>query len=242
MEIYNSPNICIEDSSFVNDESLGIGNQRFSGNAGGVAIGYNNTGYLHDYLPEIRISRCSFSDNMAFAGTNLRYTVLEVLSNRIYNQRGGGMAFYFGEDNYTGTVIIEDCEFTNNVAEDSGGGIYMFLSGIGSFHNVTICNTSFTGNRAQDGGGLEITHSNLDSVNKPNNISVIKCRFSRNDGKFGGGYKNIQLNDLTNLNYLHVKNTVFDSNVADVGAAIYLQSVVTVKKVTLLKRIDMENW
>ena len=243
LEIYNSPVICIEDSFFVNATSLGISNRSFSGNAGGVAIGYNDTGRLHDYSPEITVSRCSFENNSAKAGTNLRFTVLEVLRSRVYNQRGGGMAFYFGEDNYTGTITIKDCMFIDNVAEDSGGGIYMFLSGeMGSFQTVTISNSSFTGNRAQDGGGLEITHSNPDSVNTPNIISVVKCRFERNSGKFGGGYKNIQLNAVTNLNYLYVQDSVFDNNFADVGAGIYLQSVVTVKKVTLLKRIEMENW
>lgn len=243
MEIFNSPKICIQDSLFANGTSLGISNRRFSGNAGGVAIGYNDTGHLHDFTPDITIMRCSFLNNSANAGENRRFTVLQVLRTRIYNQRGGAMAFYFGEDNYRGNVSVKDCIVTDNVAEDSGGGIYMFLSGqLGSYQTVVIDNTTFTSNKALDGGGLEITHSNPDSEKNPNNISVINCKFSYNSGKFGGGYKNIQLNDLTNLNYVFVRNTEFDSNTADVGAGIYLQSVVTVKKVTLLKRNEMENW
>ena len=242
VDISNSPDICIEDTLFINDKSLGISNQPFSGNAGGVAIGYNNTGHLHDVLLEVTITRCSFVDNSALAGEDQRLTVLEVLSRRVYNQRGGGVAFYFGEDDYNGTVRIEHSNFTGNVADDSGGGIYMFLGGTGSNYTIDIYNTSFTGNRALDGGGLEITHSNPDSLYRPNSISVVECRFERNHGNFGGGYKNIQLNDLTNLNHLFIQNTSFDENEAPVGAGIYLQSVVTVRNVTLLKRITMENW
>ena len=149
---------------------------------------------------------------------------------------------YFGAENYNALIRIENCQFTDNTAQDSGGGIYMFLDGPGSAHNISIWDTNFTGNSAQDGGGLEITHSNPDSPQNPNFVEVIGCRFDRNWGKFGGGYKNTQLSDISNSNHLLVRNTTFDENKASVGAGIYLQSVVTVEKTTSLKRIVMEDW
>lgn len=233
----------MQDSSFINGISVGISNKPFSGNAGGIAIGYQpGTRDLQDSTPNITVSRCRFMNNTASAIRNRTVTVLEVLRTRIYNQRGGGIALYFGTENFTGNVNIENSHFTSNIAEDSGGGVYMFLNGKGSSHNIIICSTIFTNNTAQDGGGLEITHSNPDSVQNPNSIEVINCTFNKNRGRFGGGYKNIQLNDLSNMNYLNIQNTVFDDNEAEVGAGIYLQSVETVRKATLLNRISMESW
>ena len=243
VEIYNSPIVCIEDSLFANNSNEGLSNRSFSGNAGGVAIGYNNIGHLHDTVPDILISRCIFFDNKALAGEHLRFTsVVEVLSRRVFNQRGGGMAFYFGEDDYIGDINIEYCNLTDNKAEDSGGGIYMFLSGERSFQNVTICNTTFTNNSAIEGGGLEITHANAESMERPNSISIIKCTFYRNFGQFGGGYKTVQLNEKKNFNYLHIKDSIFNGNEGNAGAGVYLQSVISVKTVTLLRRITVENW
>lgn len=217
--------------------------RRYSGNAGGVAVGYNQTEHLHDISPMVTVIGCSFTNNRARAfNESYRYTVLTVLSNNVYNQRGGAMAFYFGEADYNGTVRIENSLFMDNNAEDSGGGVYMFLSGLNSFHRVNISNTNFTNNAALDGGGLEITHSNENSLTNPNYIDITSCRFDRNRGKFGGGYKNIQLHDLTNSNFLCIQDTVFDNNHADVGAGVYLQSVVTVEIATLRQRITMEDW
>lgn len=228
----------------MNGTSQGYKNESFSGNAGGIAIGYSQA-YRHQgstYAPKVTISGCLFSNNSARARGEYRFSVLEVLSRKVYNQRGGALAFYFGTENYSSIVRIEDSQFDDNEAEDSGGGVYMFLGGVKSAHNVSISNTGFARNRAQDGGGLEITHSNADSVSNPNSIQVTNCTFDGNWGNFGGGYKNIQLNDLSNANYLQVERTIFRNNVANVGAGIYMQAVVTVVKSTLERRITMEDW
>jgi predicted outer membrane repeat protein len=193
-------------------------------------------------MPQIMIRGCTFEDNLATASGEFLFTVTEVLSSRVYNQRGGGLAFYFGTNNYSGVINIQDSRFTGNKARDSGGGIYAFLGGPYSAHNISISNTSFVRNSAQDGGGLEITHSNNNSIANPNFIRVTNCKFDGNSGKFGGGYKNIQLDGQTNANHLVVTGTVFKDNVADVGAGIYLQAVVTIIRFTLQRRVTMEDW
>lgn len=244
LDIYNSPIICIQNSSFINSTSQGYKNESFSGNAGGIAIGYSQPYRLqgYTYTSDITIRGCNFDDNAARASGMYRFTVLEVLSRRVYNQRGGGLAFYFGTADYSSVITIEDCQFNDNDAEDSGGGIYMFLGGQNSIHNVSISSTSFARNTAQDGGGLEITHSNADSITNPNSILVTDCTFDGNSGKFGGGYKNIQLDDQSNANHVLVRGTVFRNNKADVGAGVYLQAVVTVVKATLERRVIVEDW
>ena len=176
------------------------------------------------------------------ADAKYRYNVLKVLRDRVYNQRGGGIAFYFGANNYSSEIEIGNCMIMGNAAEDSGGGIYVFLGGTDSNHTVRIINSEIVSNKAQDGGGLEITHSNPLSQTKPNNIKVINTSFVRNEGSFGGGYKNIQLDPQTNLNNLLIKNCTFYKNTAVVGAAVYLQSVETVDIAPLLKRITLDGW
>lgn len=223
---------------------MGYKTEQFSGNSGGVSVGYSKVYQIQDdvYYPQITLSRCRFEFNSALATGEYRFTVLEVLSNKTYNQRGGGVAFYFGTSNYSGVLNIEGCTFRNNMADDSGGGAYVYLGGVNSTHEVTVSDTEFTGNEAKDGGGLEITHANPNSLDAPNSIVVTNCTFDGNCGNFGGGYKNIQLDDLSNSNSLLVKDTRFVNNEANVGAGIYLQAVVTVVKTTLKRRIELEDW
>lgn len=238
LDVYNTPIICICNTSFTNGKSLGYGRRRYSGNAGGIAIGYSKSSMR---APNITVTGCTFHNSSANASDGFRYSVLDVLNDRIYNQRGGGMAFFFGASDYSGSVVISDCCFEECVAQDSGGGVYMFLGGERSRQVISISNTDFTRNNAKDGGGLEITHANANSNEAPNEVTVTDCRFVGNNGTFGGGYKNIQLNDRTNLNNLVVRGSLFEDNEANVGAAIYLQAVVTVMKTTLKKRITMED-
>ena len=223
---------------------MGYKTEQFSGNSGGIAVGYSKPYQIQDdvYYPQITLRKSRFESNSANAVGDFLFTVLEVLTNKTYNQRGGGVAFLFGASNYSGVVSIEGCTFTNNFARDSGGGVYAYLGGANSTHTVTISDTMFIGNEAQDGGGVEITHANSNSFNSPNSIVVTNCTFDGNKGKFGGGYKNIQVDDLSNSNKLLVKDTRFVNNSASVGAGIYLQAVVTVVKTTLKRRIDLEDW
>ena len=243
MEIAHSPDICVYGSEFVNCESYGSGKRKFSGNSGGIAIGYSQlTTQLELSPPSITIAKSTFRDNRAKADNLYQYNVLEVLRDKVYNQRGGGIAFYFGADNYNSHVEITGCTVTGNSAQDSGGGVYMFLGGSNSNHNVQINSSTFADNEALDGGGLEITHANTYSQDNPNNITVTNCMFAMNRGTFGGGYKNIQLDSQTNLNKLLVTNSTFLDNTAVVGAAIYLQSVETVNVAPLLTRIYLNDW
>ena len=224
----------------MNAVSEGLDKRKFSGNAGGIAIGYSDPmlGHLREIYPKINITNCIFSNNTA--NTSDVVTFLDVVRLRIFNQRGGGIAFYFGADNYSGVISIKDCLFNSNVANDSGGGIYMFL--LSEAHNISITNTNFIDNKARDGGGLEITHDNRESFTHPNSIRITACNFSRNEGNFGGGYKNIQLSSKSNLNRLSIEGSIFEDNEAAVGAGVYLQGVQPVDNIAVLKRIILEDW
>ena len=245
MEISNSPIVTVDGCTFTNGTSLGIGKERYSGNSGGLSIGYDNytrPPNLKNTLPMITISQSIFTKNTAKATEGFIHTVSEVIDRRVYNQRGGGVALYLGAPDYNATISVSNCAFDGNVVSDSGGGIYMFLSGDNSAHQVKIIETIFTCNEAKDGGGLEITHIADDSINNPNDILVQDCTFTGNLGNFGGAYKNIQLDTKGNLNRVNIVNTTFSGNKAPVGAALYLQSLFTLVPVQAEERIVINNW
>ena len=190
----------------------------------------------------ILVSRSTFENNTATAADNFQYSVSEVLNQRIYNQRGGAIACYFGTPSYDATVDIVNSTIKGSVSRDSGGGLYIFLSGAKNAHTVNIQRTDFIRNQAQDGGGIEITFSLPDSLVRPSQVTISNSNFVENMGKFGGGFKSIQLDTHGNMNNVIITNTSFSENVAEVGSALYLQSLLAIDTVKLKKRIIVEDW
>ena len=218
---------------------------RFSGNSGGIAVGYDDSdrpAYFRSITPEILVRRSTFSENSALADSQFVYGVSYVLSERLYNQRGGAMAVYIGTPDYSALLVIEECTFKRNNAQDSGGAVYMYLSGEDSTHNIWITETMFVENEGPDGGGLEITQftDTITSLEKPYLVYIANCHFLRNKGRFGGGYKSIQI--ATYLNNVTVVNSTFIGNQALVGSALYFQSIYSVSNVTKLKRSIVQDW
>lgn len=245
VEIFNCPLVSVEHSRFTNNTSWGIATTPYSGNAGALAIGYNDTD-LPDRLtclsPNVSLVNVSFVGNRAEAITDFKYTVAQILQYRIYNQRGGGLACYLGAPNYSVVVTLNGCFFERNMADSAGGGAYMYLTGHNNSHMIKITDTDFQSNNATDGGGLEITYDTEDSIVSPNIVHLEDCNFNNNSGKFGGGMKNIQLNSLGNMNSLSVVRSTFSNNTAAVGAALYLQSRYTIVNVAMKIRIALRDW
>ena len=245
VEMFNCPNVSVEHSNFTNNTSDGIGQTPYSGNAGALAIGYNNIDLPPDLLaisPSISIVNVSFVRNRALAVEGFKYSVGQVLLTKLYNQRGGGLACYLGTPNYSVKVLLDGCTVMENHADSAGGGVYMYLTGANNSHTVDILNTKFQKNDAPDGGGLEITYDTEDSRDNPNNVYLKACDFTGNNGHFGGGFKNIQLNSQGNMNNVSIVECNFSSNTATVGAALYLQSSYTIVNVAMMMRITLENW
>ena len=245
MEISNCPQVIVSGCRFTNNTSLGIGVERYSGNAGAMAVGYNDRSrpeHLQSKPPTILISESTFEGNNATAAEAFQYDVSEVLSRRLYNQRGGSIACYFGTPSYSATVNITGSTIRDSFARDSGGGVYMFLAGDDNAHTVNIWKTDFVNNKALDGGGLEITQSTPVSLTRPSKVTVSDCNFVKNTANFGGGFKSIQLDTHGNMNFVTVRNTSFSENEALVGSGLYLQSLYAIDTVKLEKRIIVEDW
>ncbi len=245
VEISNSPLVTVDSCCFTNNTSQGIGTTPYSGNSGALAVGYSNT-ELPDRLlgqtPQIVIMNSRFVKNSALAMGKFQYTTAQVLSRRVYNQRGGGIAVYFGTPNYNGTVLIYQCVLDGNTANSAGGGVYMYLTGENNSHTVDIHRSDISRNIGPDGGGIELTFDTSVSFETPNRITINDSTFEENRGKYGGGCKFIQVNSQGNLNSITIKNSSFSGNVAQVGSALYFQSRYVVTDIAAAKRIFVEDW
>ena len=238
----------VSNCTFTNNTSLGIGMERYSGNAGAVAIGYDDMlipEHLQNVVPTIRITGSIFKDNNSTAAEGLQFDNGQVLGSRVYNQRGGGIACYFGTSNYPADVEIRYCTFEGNHVLDSGGAVYMFLSGQDNGHSVKIQQCHFTGNAANEGGGIELTFATTVNTSSPVRLTqaiVEDTTFIRNTGRYGGGCSLIQFNTHENLNNITVKNCTFIDNTSPVGSALYLPFVYTINRASFKNLTFVEDW
>ena len=202
LEIYNTPSVTIENSTFRDNLCKGQGTIRNSGNAGAVSIGYNNT--YNRSRPQIKIKSCNFFNNTAelvksSESSNNCSGPNPALSQQIFVERGGGIGCYFSAPGlqassfiishsfcysasvymfyFQSEVDISDCVFEGNRAIDSGGGIYMNLNN-NSTTIITIRDSDFTSNKAMHGAGVEITFDTDDSVQHPNQLTLERCHFT----------------------------------------------------------------
>ena len=201
---------------------------------------------IQSLRPIIRITDSIFKENNSTATEGFQYTAAQVLRQRIYNQRGGAVACYLGAPNYSANIKIQGCTFENNYVRDSGGAVYMFLTGQDNGHSVTIHGCDIVNNTASVGGGVELTFdtflANLSSNIPLNHVLIENCNFTKNTGRYGGGYSHIQVNTRENMNNLTIRNCTFIKNSAPVGSAMYLQYVYTVNHALLRKMTFVEDW
>ena len=236
----------VSNCTYTNNTSFGIGTNRYSGNAGAVSIGYDDTP-RPDYLPNfIRITGSTFEKNRATALDTLQYDRVQVLSQTIYNQRGGGIAIYFGTANYSANIKIEGCSFEKNTARQAGGGLYMFLSGVDNAHSVSIQGCGLVGNQANfSGGGAQLSYNTSvsDGINVLITQTVVKdCFFNSNIANAGGGLSLVQINKRDNLNNFTIRNCDFVNNQAQLGSGLAFQYIFTVNFNSLEKLIVIEDW
>ena len=234
----NSPLVLVDSCQFTNNTSEGIGTERFSGNSGGLSIGFADDVTPQNTTPQISIIGTTFTHNTADAKEEFRHDISYVLREKVYNQRGGAVAIYIGTSNYSAVVRIHDCVFEKNKARDSGGGVYINMGGSNNSHSVFVTDTRFIENEGPDGGGLEITQY---SYEKPHHTVVVNnSQFYGNRANFGGGFKSFQV--FVYLNSVNLYNCTFINNTAQVGAALYMQSVYTIVVETVQEKSILQDW
>ena len=185
-DIFNSADISITDSSFIDNSGTGISRHSFRANTGAVSIGYNN---IPTSFPLIaaEVTQCNFTNNRASASRNVRSTNVAFFS-RIFTGRGGGLGVFYNESYYNITLRIADNHFENNYARSFGGAVYLVMFGEGT-QNVNILErNTFIDNFASLGGGAIITTFFSNGVvGRPHTTVITDCIFSGNEGQTGGG-------------------------------------------------------
>ena len=198
---FNS-NLQIEASSFINNSTSGWA-------GGGIAAGNS----------ELQIDHCTFIDNevngiggaiLLNCGDTLGITYQSNITNTVFtNNTGaaGGGIWANGYDSSMVTLVIDKCEFTNNVAQEVYGGLQL----VGRRLNFTLTNSVITGNEAiysgagagflwectgtvsnclfasnnagtgvKDNAGGVLTHSGA-------NVDFMNCTFADNSATYGAG-------------------------------------------------------
>ena len=209
----------------------------YSGNAGAIAIGNNrdidpSTPYV------VEILNSNFSGNRALAYRNFTYDRLYVLFTKLYNQRGGAVACYTTS---SAVINVSGCIMEDNTGAIAGGGLYVFADGWNI--SVAVDDCTFARNTANNGGGVQVTVGTRYSMEQPTKVSVRDSMFVANRGRLiGGGFMVLQIDPEINLNVLEVVNCNFTSNLADVGAAVYLDARFIVRNTVRENRISLESW
>lgn len=223
---------------------MGIDNRPYRGNAGGIAIGYDENNDP-DHHPNIKISDSVIESNQATGSTNFEREASRLLRQRIFKQRGGGVAFYFGVRSRRASVEILRSSFVNNSAKSAGGGLYISLEGETNSHVINIRDCNFSSNSAYIGAGMVTFYNSANDGSLPpaeilaHTVTLTDSVFIGNSGNYGGAVSNIQLGYLSILN---VTNCTFMENNAIVGAALYLQFLLTVHSFVPEKKIIIEDW
>lgn len=185
-DIYNSAEVSITDSTFVNNSGTGISRFSFRANTGAVAVGYNNIPNKFTRI-SLEVLRCNFTNNSATAERRVRSTNSAFFS-QVFSGRGGGIGIFYNESFYNISVRISDNFFINNYARSFGGGVYMVVFGDGTQNINSLERNVFTGNFARlGGGGIICTFFSNGLPERPHSTFITDCTFDNNAGQTGGG-------------------------------------------------------
>ncbi len=192
----------------------------------------------------INMNDCQIRSNSSTSGGGGIYSInsncvldnLEIIDNHSINSSGSGLYFndakaslsnslvdsnsgYYGTGLYSinySLVNINNCTFTNNVANLHGGGVYITVGSIAKINDCIIENNQALGtneNNCQEGGGLQ---AGSDAIVYVKNITV-----KNNYAIIGGG---ISLREPTTRIYLSGTINVTD-NYTDSGKSdLHLKS------------------
>ena len=187
-DIFNSHNITIVNSSFIDNYGTGTVLIPFRGNTGAVAVGYNNNKPSPVTNPLISVKHCVFVNNSADVSAESRRTSSNVIATGVFTGRGGGLGLFLNDSFRNISASISNSEFIDNYAASLAGGIYVGLDGDANQHNVTIQDCQLATNRANLGaGGMIIVFFSNGLRTLPMTATVFNCNFTRNSAETGGG-------------------------------------------------------
>ena len=183
-DIFNSNNITIVNSSFIDNYGTGSVLIPFRGNTGAVAIGYDNDKPSCIVNPTILMEYCLFINNSAIVTTKSLRTSTDILSNGVFPSRGGGFGLFMRESIQNISAKIVNCHFANNYAFSFGGGVYVVFISFPMTAIIRSCH--YVGNKGETGGAMYIFPEY--SLGGDGNIAFIdNCTFEDNEASSYGG-------------------------------------------------------
>ena len=247
VDIFNSWNVTVEDSMFINNTASSEKSQ-FRANSGGLSVAYHVTDYTPEtdaFQPLVRVARSNFSRNSARQPENLTDTQVNLaLNNATFFGRGGGFGLFIVE-NYTNvTAYIEECVFDENYAISFGGGLYLYIDGTETHHNISLTDCKFYNNTAGTlGGGLQIALLITKLRSPPSSISFYGCEFEGNGAGYGGALSSVQTYSQGDGNFVGLYDTRFVRNTADeIGSAVVFGSYLYVQNSYTTMPYVVRNW
>ena len=199
--IYNIGTLIVNNSAFTNNTASytdgGVGGAIY--NTGTLTVNNtsftNNSAYyggaIDNFNGNSTITNSNFTNNNAIFGVSL----LACIGGAIYN---------------TGTLNVNECVFTSNIAKYTAIGYSPYSPSGGAIGNIhgtlNITNSTFTGNQAPNGNGGAIYNGN-------STLNVTDSTFTNNVATFGGA--------ICNSSTLNVTESNFTNNGAGWGGAIY---------------------
>eukprot|EP00731_Ephydatia_muelleri_P035432 Em0124g2a len=191
----------------------------------------HNTGSRYDF------TNSTFIGNVADDGSvNVPTFIIPYACNHDAFGKGGGLALFFKGSASDNTVRLSNCTFQNNTAV-WGGGLYA------EFHDAAMGNvieieSTFSNNSAVvEGGGLRVAYYTPgDNQNiGANNFTLRSTTFMNNDAFTGGAIAVLPslLSAEDPIPQILVFNCTFESNVAELGSAVY-GSYIALSSVSLI--------
>ena len=144
--------------------------------------------------------------------------------------RGGGMCLILNGRTSSNSVVITNCNFTNNKATTWGGGLYIALRSNACSNNILLNNTHFIENQCtiEGGGGVYWSLLSYKGRSSSNVLLAVNCNFTGNLAKTnGGGFaivssRETEVSNIQNQldNEIRFTSCNWRNNMAELGSAI----------------------
>lgn len=186
VNIYNCSQGLVESCTFTDNTAQGIFTDLpYRANGGGLSIGIHNVlgNRTHNYT----IRDCTFTNNYAWSNGTRARSSTDIIEDRIFNGRGGGVALVLSEITPV-TILVQGCNFTSNTALSFAGGLYYLPADPSRGHTYTVTDSYFEGNIAlTGGGGLGIGYISNGAPGATNWFFIRNSVVRNNWSTFGGG-------------------------------------------------------
>ena len=245
VDIYNSQNVIVKNCTFSNNTSDNFYFQlmkEYQGSAGGLSVGYNMN---HSTVTlNMTIIDTKFISNSALPLAKYRRTSSEMIYNRNFTGRGGGLSVLVNARFSQLVCVIKNCSFVNNSAERFGGALYVLVTHVFNDQIYQLDSNNFSDNTAPIGGGLlfvDLREEGSDDIYV--NITVFNCTFTNNTVKDSAGAVGIYSSVGKTRYSVVFKDCVFYHNIAVLhGGAIHLGAYRFHKSGQKLCHVHIVNW